>query len=93
MFIPFFTEGSAVYFESHVPSDEDLESYPHVVLTDGETEWDPMRVRMTGDQPYGDNDEIVVQQVIIFEMILKKFYVTYTPRRTDRLLFYRMLTS
>ena len=63
VFIPFLTEGSAVYFETHVPSDEDLESYPHVVLTDDETEWDPMGVKMAGDRPYGDNDEVVVQQV------------------------------
>ena len=63
VFIPFLTKGSAVYFETHMPSDEDLESYPHVVLTDNETMWDPMGVKMAGDQPYGDNDKVVVQQV------------------------------
>ena len=49
VFMPFLTKGAAVYFETHVPSDEDLESYPHVLLTDDETEWDPMRVRMAKD--------------------------------------------
>ena len=43
-FVPFQTEGSTVYFESHVPSDEELEQCPHIVLTDGDTEWDPSAV-------------------------------------------------
>ena len=39
MFILFLTKGAAVYFQTHVPSGEDKESYPHVFMND-KTEWD-----------------------------------------------------
>ena len=63
LFIPFQTEGSAVYFESHVPTDDELETCPHIVLTDGDVEWDPNGVKMTGNRPYGDNTEVTIQEV------------------------------
>ena len=34
IFIPFQTKGSAVYFDSFVPSDSDLERCRHIMLTD-----------------------------------------------------------
>ena len=52
-FVPFQTEGSTVYFESHVPSDEELDSCPHIVLTDGDTEWNPTTVQMAKTDPMG----------------------------------------
>ena len=54
-FVPFKTEGSTVFFETYVPSDEELEQCPHVILTDGDLEWDPNLISMSRDQPYGDN--------------------------------------
>ena len=55
VFIPFLTQGSTVFFETYVPSDEELESHPHIILTDGEIEWDPNGVEMSRNRPYGDN--------------------------------------
>ena len=46
-FVPFATEGSTVFFESCVLSNEELEKCPHVVLTDGDTEWDPNAIKMS----------------------------------------------
>lgn len=40
MFIPFCMDGSAVYFESRVPSQHEFETLPHIVLTSKER-WDP----------------------------------------------------
>lgn len=57
IFIPFVTQGSTVLFETFVPTDEELEKCPHVVLTDGEVEWDPHTVEMASDRPYGDVNE------------------------------------
>ena len=37
-FAPFETKGCTVFFESYVPSDEELEACSHVILTDGDTE-------------------------------------------------------
>ena len=38
VFIPFETQGSTVFFETFVPSDDDIERSPHIVLADGDTE-------------------------------------------------------
>ena len=46
-FVSFETKGSTVFFESYVPSDKELETCPHVVLTDGDTEWDPNSIQMS----------------------------------------------
>ena len=54
LFIPFKTSGCTVHFESYVPSDEDLENYPHIVLSDDECEWDPNGVQMSSNRPYRD---------------------------------------
>ena len=39
-FIPFYMDGSAVCFDSRVPSSEEIESLPHVIITSSEP-WDP----------------------------------------------------
>jgi hypothetical protein len=44
-FIPFRTAGSTVFFESFVPSDEQLNSLRCIELTDSE-EWDPSGVQL-----------------------------------------------
>ena len=54
LFIPFRSEGCTVFFETFVPSDQEVDTCPHVILTDGEREWDPSTVQMSGDRPYGD---------------------------------------
>ena len=61
IFLPFKTQGSTVYFDSTVPTDDDLESCPHIVLTDGEREWEPNEVEMSGNRPCGDNVTSTVQ--------------------------------
>ncbi len=38
--IPFHSKGSTIYFESHYPSDIELETCPYIELT-SEKEWDP----------------------------------------------------
>ena len=39
-FIPFYMDGSAVCFDSRVPSSEEIESLPHMIITSSEP-WDP----------------------------------------------------
>ena len=38
-FIPFKTEGSTVFFNYFVPTDAEINTFPHMVLTDIEIEW------------------------------------------------------
>ena len=38
-FIPFNTEGSTVFFNYFVPTDAEINTFPHMVLTDIEIEW------------------------------------------------------
>ena len=61
VFIPFETQGSTVHFETFVPSDDDIKRSPHIVLTDGDTEWNPCTITMSRHRPYGDNYEIAVK--------------------------------
>lgn len=61
LFIPFHTAGSTVYFDSYVPTDEEIEKYPHIVLTDDEMEWDPTGVEMRDDSSSNGNT-IRIQQ-------------------------------
>ena len=42
VFIPFLTQGSTVFFNTHVLSDNELKAYLHIAFTSGELEWDPM---------------------------------------------------
>eukprot|EP00804_Cyclotella_cryptica_P002136 CCRYP_006553-RA/>CCRYP_006553-RA protein AED:0.41 eAED:0.40 QI:0/0/0/1/0/0/2/0/181 len=44
-FNPFNLQGSTVFFESFVPSDEHVNTYQHIKLTSNE-EWDPSEVQM-----------------------------------------------
>ena len=46
-----------------MPTDDDLENCPHVVLTSDELEWDPHTVQMDGHRPYGDNALATVNAV------------------------------
>ena len=39
-FVPFYMDGSAVCFDSRVPSSEEIESLPHMTITSSEP-WDP----------------------------------------------------
>ena len=57
LFIPFSTQGSTVLFQTFVPTDEELEQHPHIILTDGEIEWDPHTVEMGCNRPYGDFED------------------------------------
>lgn len=55
LFVPFMTEGCTIFFDSFTPTGDDLNRYPHIVLTDGELQWNPAGVRMNSNRPYGDN--------------------------------------
>ena len=55
LFIPFETQGLVIFFATHVPLDLELESHQHTVLTDGEVEWNPNRVEISSNRPYGDS--------------------------------------
>ena len=37
LFIPFHTEGCTIFFDFFLATDEDIDSDPHIVLTDGAT--------------------------------------------------------
>ena len=51
LFIPFDTEGTAVFFKARAPTNEELDgSCPYIVLTEGNLEWDHSRVNMTKDR-------------------------------------------
>ena len=41
--IPFKCEGTTIYFDTHYPTDYELEQNPHIILT-SDKEWDPARV-------------------------------------------------
>ena len=45
-FIPFNIEGSTVFFNYFVPTDAEINTCPHMVITDSEIEWDPHGVEM-----------------------------------------------
>lgn len=61
VFVPFRTQGSTVYFESFVPSEDDLHDYPHIVLTD-DKEWDPTTVVLPQNQS-SDEEEFLIQAI------------------------------
>ncbi|KAL7535922.1 hypothetical protein ACHAXR_008768 [Thalassiosira sp. AJA248-18] len=65
MIIPFETRGSAVYFETRVSSDDEMDTCKLITLTDGEIEWDPQQVDMNGDRPYGDYNTARINEVRI----------------------------
>ena len=54
-FTPFKTEGSTIFFNYFLPTDAEINTFPHMVLTDSETEWDPHEVEMAANRPYGEN--------------------------------------
>ena len=60
IFIPFMTQGSTVFFNSFVPSDEIMARCRHIVLT-SDMDWDPSNVQLGGNRPYGD--EITISEV------------------------------
>ena len=62
VFIPFQTQGSKVYFDTCIPTNDELNDLPHIVLTDGDSEWDPHGMEMNSNRPYG---EVQVQEVAV----------------------------
>jgi hypothetical protein len=50
IFIPFQMDGNTLYFDSRVPSNEELENCPYRILTD-DTEWDPNTVDLNDPKP------------------------------------------
>ncbi len=62
--IPLYSQGSTIFFTSRYPSNDELETYPHVVLT-SEKPWDPHGLVMPGglDDNVHTLDDRVIQQV------------------------------
>ena len=61
--IPFQSKGSTIFFTSRYPTDEEMESFPHIVLT-SDVPWEPQNVVMPGgidDESYNDNDRLIQQ--------------------------------
>jgi len=46
--IPFITKGTTIYYESTKPSGDDLERYPHIVLT-SDAPWSPSLIQLSTD--------------------------------------------
>jgi hypothetical protein len=45
--IPFLSQGSTVFFTSRYPTDDEMHTYPHVVVT-CDQQWDPQKLVMPG---------------------------------------------
>jgi hypothetical protein len=64
LYIPFQTEGNTIYFESRVPTQEEIDNCQYITLTDDD-EWDPNVTDLTDHRPkeinevvsQGDGDE------------------------------------
>jgi hypothetical protein len=54
LFVPFQAKGATVFFTTSVPSDDELDSCPMIVLTDGDVEWDPRGVDLCKRGPATD---------------------------------------
>ena len=61
--VPFLSEGSTIFFESHYPTDFELENCPHIELT-SDREWDPHNVPMPGSNKSADVDEVKTQRFV-----------------------------
>ncbi len=48
------------FFETYVPTDDKLESCPHIVLKDVAIEWEPNGIKMSSNGLYGDNESSMV---------------------------------
>jgi hypothetical protein len=48
--IPFLTEGNTIYFDSRVPTMEELENFQYITLTDDD-DWDPPSVDLSDHTP------------------------------------------
>jgi hypothetical protein len=48
--IPFKMDGNTLFFEPRVPTEEELENCPYIILTD-DWEWDPTNVDLTDPRP------------------------------------------
>ncbi len=73
--IPFYSQGSTIFFTSRYPSDEELECYPHVVLT-CDKPWDPNGLVMPGgmDDTGHPYDDRVVQRCM--RLTVSRFWLT-----------------
>mmetsp|Transcript_38822 Transcript_38822/g.82849 ORF Transcript_38822/g.82849 Transcript_38822/m.82849 type:complete len:728 (-) Transcript_38822:475-2658(-) len=61
--IPFETEGSTIFFETFLPTQDDLEKLPQIVLT-SEEEWDPLTVNMQRKpSKWIDDNELMIKEM------------------------------
>jgi len=87
--LPFHTDGSTVYFESKYPTDDELETCPHITLT-SDTEWNPSEVVM------GLHTDRIVEGVMS-----DRHHLTYetdchlfnTSGNTEQLLYERIIDA
>ena len=45
--LPFYSQGSTIFFTSRYPNDEEMENYPHIIVT-SDNPWDPHGLIMPG---------------------------------------------
>ena len=65
--IPFYSEGSTIYFNSRYPTDHEMDTFPHVVLT-CDSPWDPSTLVMPGGTKAIDRCIQKVQSQLIHDI-------------------------
>lgn len=62
--IPFLSQGSMIFFTSRYPTDDEMSTYPHVVVT-CDQQWDPQRLVMPGglDESGRTTTDRIIQQI------------------------------
>ena len=72
IFIPLFSKGVDIYFESRTPTSHELDSCPHVHLTNVNQEWNPAEIVF----PNGNKkkNDIRLQQVIMCSALSKSIF-------------------
>ena len=77
--IPFYLQGSTIFFNSRYLSDDELESYPHVVLT-SDKPWDPHGLVMPGgmdDTDHPCNDRVIQRVQLNMSRGVKRHHHMY----------------
>ena len=62
--LPFLSQGSTIFFTSRYPTDEEMDTYPHIVIT-SDQQWDPQRLVMPGglDESGLSTTDRTIQQI------------------------------
>ena len=91
-FIPFYMEGSAISFDSHIPSDHELQTLPQVVIT-SKKPWDPksnpLRIHGPGLTLHSSNQRYNMKQTTFSDQLAKHLGRTRTlPQGSQQRMHY-----